>query len=105
MVTMPPHGKTEPHHHGDVEVVIYMVSGRLRLRWGDQLESIVEAGPGDFLYVPPYAPYQESNPSPDEACTCVVVRSSQASLVVRLDIPPGEAPTAVVEAPPMPPPS
>src|SRR5437660_1068168 len=33
-VTMPPHGKTDPHHHGDVEVVIYMVSGRLRLRWG-----------------------------------------------------------------------
>lgn len=26
------------------------------MRWGDKLEYTAEAGPGDFIYVPPYVP-------------------------------------------------
>ncbi|MGZ6368533.1 MAG: cupin domain-containing protein, partial [Ktedonobacteraceae bacterium] len=52
------------HHHGETETVIYVVSGRAKIRWGDRMEfeEIVEAG--DFIYVPPFAPHQEINPSP-----------------------------------------
>ena len=35
-------------HHGPVESVIYVVSGKARMRWGDKLEVMAEAGPGDF---------------------------------------------------------
>jgi uncharacterized RmlC-like cupin family protein len=33
------------------------------MRWGEALEFTAEAGPGDFIYVPPYVPHQEINAS------------------------------------------
>ena len=79
--------KTGAHHHGDLESVIYVVSGRARMRWGERLEFMAEAGPGDFIYVPPYVPHQEINASPDDSLSCVVVRSGQEPVVVNLDMP------------------
>ena len=55
-VVIHPKAKTGAHHHGAVESVIYVVSGRARMRWGDRLEFVAEAGPGDFIYVPPLRP-------------------------------------------------
>src|SRR5437773_8541961 len=55
-VTIRPDAKTGAHHHGELESVIYVVSGRARMRWGERLEFVAEAGPGDFIYVAPYAP-------------------------------------------------
>ena len=82
-----PKAKTGAHHHGPVETVIYVVSGRARMRWGERLEFMAEAGPGDFIYVPPYVPHQEINASDDLALSCVVVRSGQEPVVVNLDLP------------------
>jgi uncharacterized RmlC-like cupin family protein len=81
-----PDAKTGPHHHGELETVLYVVSGRVRMRWGDRLEFSAEAQPGDFIYVPPYVPHQEINASPNEACEAVVVRSGQDPIVVNLDV-------------------
>ena len=39
-----PDAKTGPHHHGELETVLYVVKGRVRMRWGDQLEFSEEAG-------------------------------------------------------------
>ena len=78
--------KTGPHHHGDLESVIYVVNGVARLRWGDRLEFSEEARPGDFIYVPPYVPHQEINASPDEICEAVVVRDGQDPIVINLDL-------------------
>jgi uncharacterized RmlC-like cupin family protein len=52
-VTIDANAKTGAHHHGDLESVIYVVSGLARLRWGDHLEFVAEAASGDFIYVPP----------------------------------------------------
>src|ERR1700751_849149 len=81
-----PDAKTGPHHHGELETVLYVVKGRVRMRWGDQLELSEEAGPGDFIYVPPYVPHQEINASPDEICEAIVVRDGQDPIVVNLDL-------------------
>jgi uncharacterized RmlC-like cupin family protein len=94
-VTIHPNAKTGAHHHGDLESVIYVVSGRARMRWGDRLEYVAEAGPGDFIYVPPFVPHQEINASRDEPLACVLVRSGQDPVVVNLDIPPAETPEEV----------
>ena len=51
-VAIQPDAKTGVHHHGALESVIYVVSGRARMRWGDRLEYVAEAGPGDFIFVP-----------------------------------------------------
>jgi len=85
-VVVQPDAKTGPHHHGELETVLYVVRGRARMRWGDQLEFSDEAGPGDFIYVPPYVPHQEINASPNEDCECVVVRSGQEPIVVNLQM-------------------
>ena len=93
-VVIHPNAKTGAHHHGPVESVIYVVSGRARMRWGDRLEFVAEAGPGDFIFVPPYVPHQEINAS-DEPLSCVLVRSGQEPVVVNLDIPVVEQPENV----------
>ena len=82
-----PAAKTGPHHHGSLESVIYVVSGRARMRWGERLEFMAEAGAGDFIYVPPYVPHQEINASPDYSISCEVVRTGQEPVVVNLDMP------------------
>jgi uncharacterized RmlC-like cupin family protein len=87
--------KTGPHHHGPLESVIYIVSGRARMRWGERLEFVAEAGPGDFIYVPPYVPHQEINASSDETLSCVLVRSDSEAVVVNLEIDPAEPPEGV----------
>ena len=56
------------------------------MRWGDSLEFTDEAGPGDFIYVPPFVPHQEINALPDEPCEAVVVRSGQDPVVVNLTL-------------------
>jgi uncharacterized RmlC-like cupin family protein len=86
-VTIQPGARTGPHHHGDLESVIYVLRGRARMRWGNRLEFTSEAGPGDFIYVPPRVPHQEINARDDEALSCVVVRSDQQPVVVNLDLP------------------
>lgn len=94
-VTIHPNAKTGAHHHGALESVIYIVKGHARMRWGDHLEFVAEAGPGDFIYVPPYVPHQEINASTDEALECVLVRSDNDAVVVNLDIAAVEPPEEV----------
>jgi uncharacterized RmlC-like cupin family protein len=87
--------KTGAHHHGELESVIYVVSGTARLRWGDRLEFVAEAGPGDFIYVPPFVPHQEINASDELQLRCVLARSGQTGLVYNLDIEPVEVPELI----------
>ncbi|HZM88040.1 MAG TPA: cupin domain-containing protein [Blastocatellia bacterium] len=94
-VTIHPDAKTGAHHHGELESVIYVVNGRARMRWGDHLEFTAEAGPGDFIYVPPFVPHQEINASVDDPLQCVVVRSGQEPIVVNLEIASSEPPEQV----------
>jgi len=89
-VDVQPNAKTGAHHHGHLESIIYVVKGRARMRWGESLEFMAEAEPGDFIYVPPYVPHQEINASTDEPLECVLVRSDQEPVVVNLDIEPAE---------------
>ncbi len=85
-VVVAPDARTAAHHHGDLETILYIVRGRARFRWGDHLEFSEEAGPGDFIFVPPYVPHQEMNARPDEPVEAVVVRSGKEPIVVNLDI-------------------
>jgi uncharacterized RmlC-like cupin family protein len=87
--------KTGAHHHGPLESVIYVVRGKARMRWGENLEFTAEAGPGCFIFVPPYVPHQEINASDDETLECVLVRSDGQAIAINLDIEPVEKPQTV----------
>ena len=62
------------------------------MHWGDKLEFVAEAGPGDCVYMPPYVPHQEINASSDEVLERVLVRSDGEALAINLDIEPVEKP-------------
>jgi uncharacterized RmlC-like cupin family protein len=94
-VNILPNARTGAHHHGPVESVIYVVKGKARMRWGEKLEFTAEAGPGDFIWVPPFVPHQEMNGSADEPLECVLLRSGQEPVVVNLDIPAVDQPEEV----------
>ena len=94
-VTIEPNARTGAHHHGELESVIYVLKGRARMRWGEQLEYVAEAGPGDFIFVPPFVPHQEINAGDSDALECVLLRSGQDPVVVNLDIEPVEQPEHV----------
>src|SRR5712675_325973 len=88
--------KTGAHHHGALESVIYVLSGKARMRWGEKLEFVAEAGPGDFIFVPPYVPHQEINALEQEELRCVLMRSDGEAIAVNLpDLEPVEKPEGV----------
>ena len=94
-VTILPGARTGAHHHGALESVIYVVRGKARMRWGERLEFVAEAGPGDFIYVPPFVPHQEINANPNEPLECVLVRSDNEAVAINIDVEPVEKPEEV----------
>ena len=74
-VSIAPDAKTGVHHHGELESVIYVVSGRARMRWGERLQFVAEAGPGETSSsYRPTCRIRRSTPirvRPSNACSCV----------------------------------
>lgn len=86
-VTMGPGAKSGAHHHGHCESGIYIISGLARFRWGERLEHVSEAGPGDFIYVPPNIIHQEINPSNSEPIEMIVGRDCAEGVTVNVEVP------------------
>lgn len=84
--------RTEPgmvsgwHHHGEYETTIYVLTGSLRMEFGPDGSNTLDAGPGDFVYVPKGAVHRESNPSAGPA-DIVVVRAGRGESTVNVDGP------------------
>lgn len=85
LVTTAPGVRSGKHHHGPAESAIYVVSGRARFSWGEDLEFSEIAHAGDFIYVPAYAAHAEENISADEPLVLVVSRNSGAMVTVNLE--------------------
>ena len=72
------------HHHGETETAIYVVTGNPVFVFAEGDEEVrIETEPGDYVFVPPYAPHREENPGAEEAVV-VIARSSQEGVVVNL---------------------
>lgn len=91
-VQLGPGELSAPHHHGNLESAIYVVSGSARFLAGEQLEEVLEAGPGDVVWVPPHTVHVEMNAATDAPLVVVVARSGQQNVTVNVDPPPGWAP-------------
>lgn len=89
-VTMAPGAKSGAHHHGPVESAIYIISGRARFHFGPKLEQTIEAGPGDFVFVPPEAVHQELNADANAPIEMIVSRNGQENIVVNVEVPGSE---------------
>jgi uncharacterized RmlC-like cupin family protein len=74
------------HHHGDYESSIYVLSGALRMEFGPGGSELLDAAPGDFVYVAPREIHREGNPT-EVASTLVVVRAGTGEPVFNVDGP------------------
>ena len=63
----------------------YVVSGSLRIRWGDRLEQQADARAGDFIYVPAGLVHQEINLNDDAPLVAIVARGGD-NIVVNVDV-------------------
>ena len=82
LVTAAPNDLGPPHHHGEAETAGYVLSGHIRVYFGEGFREYVDAGPGEFIFVPPYLPHIEGNVT-DEPAEVVLSRSPD-NIVVNL---------------------
>ena len=73
---VPAGAQSMPHYHADCESAVYMLSGRLNVRWGEGLEHAISLEPGDMAYVPPRETHLLENPSEVEVAEYVVARDA-----------------------------
>ncbi|MDB5083186.1 MAG: cupin [Bacilli bacterium] len=83
-VTDEPGKDSGSHHHGEAETTGYILSGHMRIYYGEQYEEYVDLGPGDFVYVPPFVPHIERNRSDTEPVVFITARNP-GNIVVNLD--------------------
>ena len=74
------------HHHGKYESVIHVLRGVVRLEFGPGGDRILEATPGETLYVAPGEVHREGNPAADES-EILVVRGGKGEIVVNVEGP------------------
>ena len=74
------------HHHGEHYSYVYCVGGAIRVESGPGGSRVAEAGPGDFMHIPPRAIHRESNPT-KELQHLVVARFGSGPVVVNEDGP------------------
>lgn len=67
---------SRPHYHENCESAVFMLSGALKVKWGDHLEHELELRPRDMVYVPPREIHILENQSATEDAEYVVARDS-----------------------------
>ena len=82
-----PGGSSGAHHHGASESGVFVLEGRLRFRWGAALDQMADAGPGDFIFVPPYEVHAEENLDPEHEAVFLLARTTMDAIVVNVPDP------------------
>jgi uncharacterized RmlC-like cupin family protein len=75
---VPPGARSRAHFHDACESACFMLSGRMRIRWGDRLQDELVLEPHDLLYVPPRETHVLENLSETEPAEYVVARNASA---------------------------
>ena len=60
LVTCEPNTQGPPHHHGEAETAAYVLSGQIRVYFGEGLSEYLDEGPGDFIFVPAHLSHIEA---------------------------------------------
>ena len=76
IATIPPGGVAKAHIHDGFEVMLYIISGRVRHEYGPGLTKVVDNEAGDFIYTEPGVPHEVFNLSDTEPVVAFVARSA-----------------------------
>ena len=82
-VTCAPNTLGPPHHHGEAETAAYVLSGKIRVYYGEDYKEYVDAEAGDFIFVPAHMPHIEGNVT-DEPAEAVLSRGPD-NIVINLE--------------------
>jgi len=85
LLTMPPGARAKAHKHEAHETAIHVLSGEAGMWYGEQLESHMINGAGDFVYIPanmPHLPYNRSQTQPVIAVIARTDPNEQESVVL-----------------------
>ncbi|MBD1846252.1 cupin domain-containing protein [Cyanobacteria bacterium FACHB-63] len=74
LAIMPPGAVAKPHSHPH-ETAIYLLKGRVELRYGPHLEHCQVCEAGDFIFTPPGVPHQPRNLSATEPVYVLAARN------------------------------
>jgi uncharacterized RmlC-like cupin family protein len=76
VATVAPGGVAYAHIHDGFEVILYILQGTLRHRYGEGLKQSIDNQAGDFIYIQPGVPHEVYNLSDTEEVVAVVSRSA-----------------------------
>ena len=88
---VPAGSRGRPHYHDNCESALYMLSGSIEIKWGDNLEDSLIVETGDMLYVPPRVTHTVQNISDTDPAEYVVARDSPTEDSV--EVPWADSPT------------
>jgi len=88
---VPAGSRGRPHYHDNCESALYMLSGSIGIKWGDNLEDSLTVETGDMLYVPPRVTHTVQNTSDTDPAEYVVARDSPTEDSV--EVPWADSPT------------
>jgi uncharacterized RmlC-like cupin family protein len=80
-LTVEPHERGQPHHHGKAHTAAYTISGRARICFGHNFEDFIEPRAGDFAFDPPGLVHLVDHPFDDEPWKGVLARCPQNTVV------------------------
>jgi uncharacterized RmlC-like cupin family protein len=75
VATIPPGGVAWAHIHDGFEVMLYILEGRVRHAYGENLKHEIDNQAGDFIFIEPGVPHEVYNLSETEPVVAVVARS------------------------------
>jgi uncharacterized RmlC-like cupin family protein len=87
IASLPPGGRARAHLHAQHESAAYVVEGEVVFWFGERLEDRIDAGPGDFIYIPPGVPHLVANPSDSQPAVTVLARTDPNEQEVVTELP------------------
>jgi uncharacterized RmlC-like cupin family protein len=75
LVILPPGAVASPHVHPEHETVLYLLKGRVEVRYGKGLRQSAVCEAGDFVLTPPGVPHQPRNLSSTEPVHAIAARN------------------------------
>jgi uncharacterized RmlC-like cupin family protein len=81
---VPPGAHSSLHMHADCETAVYVLRGRGYAYAGVDMDDYIQAGPGDFVYIPAQLAHLVGCPAGGEPLEYVVARNASEEVVVTL---------------------
>ena len=75
VATLPPGARAKAHLHRGIETAAYVIEGAIELWFGPALEHRLDAGAGDYTYIPADMPHVIFNRS-DQPCVALVAHTA-----------------------------